>query len=159
MLENIANLSKKEQKVEIHNRLWNKMHSLLSRIDCIPEHNQSQTLNTEECPLDLPEQLANEFQEFLKNLFIDLSGPNAPLEKLTDSWYFKYAGWANRYKEDAEYAYEDAKRRTLWEIVTQSNNQDIILYKQSQARLAEYMLKAMAKDFLEDAVGDDSLHL
>lgn len=157
MLENIANLSLNEQKVEIHKLLCNKMHSLLSRIDCIPEHNQAQRLNVDECPLELPEQLANEFHDYLKSLYIELAGPNAPLEKLTDSWYFNYAGWANCYKEDAEYAYEDANRRTLWEIVTQSNNQDIILYKQSQVRLAEYMLKAMAKDFLEDAVGDDSL--
>lgn len=154
---NTAKQSLKDQNVEIKELVLKKIQSLISRIDCNPDHNTSQTLNTEECPLDLPDQLANEFHDYLKNLYIELAGPNAPLEKLTDSWDIKYAGWANRYKEDAEYDYENAQRRTLKEIVTQSNNEDIIFYKQSQVRLAEYTLKAMAKDFLEDAIGDDSL--
>lgn len=150
MIDNFSNLSQKDKKEAINQLLRDKITSLLARIDCHPEHNTAEVLDKNECPLDLPEQLLHEFHEFLKPIFIEIKGANANLEEITDSW-LKYASWAIRYKDDATFAYEDAERRTLLERITRTNSKDILLYKQAQYRLAEYMLRAMARDFLEDA--------
>ncbi len=102
--------------------------------------------------------MSKEFYDYLKSLYLEIKGPEAPLEKLTDS-YLKYIQYAVRYKTDSEIAYQDAQRRTLWEQITNSNNEDILAYKQAQYRYAEYLLRALAKDFLEDVVGDDTFLL
>lgn len=77
---------------------------------------------------------------------------------MTDS-QLKYIEYAVKYKADSDTAYEDAKRRTLWERITNNNHPDIIQYLQCQHRYAEYLLRALAKDFLEDVVDDDTFIL
>lgn len=146
------------EKKEIIGNLKSKVLTLLSRIDDSSSDSNQQTLNVEEIPLDLPEQLAKEFYDYLKSLYLELQGPDAPVQKLTDS-YLKYVQYAIQYKTDSEIAYQDAQRRTLWERITNSNHEDILAYKQAQFRYAEYLLRALAKDFLEDVVGDDTFLL
>lgn len=146
------------EKKEIIGNLKSKVLTLLSRIDDSSSDSNQQTLNIEECPLDFPEQLSKEFYDYLKSLYLELQGPDAPVQKLTDS-YLKYVQYAIQYKSDSEIAYQDAQRRTLWERITNSNNEDILAYKQAQFRYAEYLLRALAKDFLEDVVGDDTFLL
>lgn len=146
------------EKKEIIGKLKVKVFALLRRIDDSLSDSTEQTLNIEECPLDFPEQLSKEFYDYLKSLYLEIKGPEAPVQKLTDS-YLKYVQYAIQYKSDSEIAYQDAQRRTLWERITNSNNEDILAYKQAQFRYAEYLLRALAKDFLEDVVGDDTFLL
>ena len=146
------------EKKEIIGKLKVKVFALLRRIDDSLSDSTEQTLNIEECPLDFPEQLSKEFYDYLKSLYLEIKGPEAPVQKLTDS-YLKYVQYAIQYKSDSEIAYQDAQRRTLWERITNSNHEDILAYKQAQFRYAEYLLRALAKDFLEDVVGDDTFLL
>lgn len=143
---------------EIKELLKSKILYLLSQIDGHIIDNKSQVLNKEECPLDYPERLAKEFLDYLKSLYIELNGPEAPLEKLTDS-QLKFLEFGVHFKADSELAYQDAVRRTIWERITNSNHEDINNYVHAQHRYAEYLLRALAKDFLEDVVGDDSFLL
>lgn len=146
------------EKQEIINKLKVEVLSLLQRIDDTKIDSNVQDLNVEEYPLNYPEQLAQEFLDFLKSFFVELKGLDAPLDKLTDS-QIKYIEYGVHFKADSELAYQDAQRKTLWERITNSNHEDIQAYMQAQHRYAEYLLRALAKDFLEDAVGDDTFLL
>lgn len=148
----------KKSKKEIHDLLRTEILSLLNRIEESIVDEKCQNLDIKACPLDMPEQLAKEFLEYLKPLFIEMKGSEASLEKLTDS-QIKYIEYAVHYKADSDIAYQDAQRRTLWERIMNSNNEDILRYKQCQYRYAEYLLRALAKDFLEDVVDDDTFIL
>lgn len=156
MTEKTTNMHARMTSSEIRDMVQEKMHSLLSQVEKKDHYETPEVLDEEDIPLYLPTLLARQFYDFLKQLFIELKGPNAPLEKLNDS-LLKHVSWAIRYEDDAKFAYEDAERRTLWERLTRTNHEDIETYTYAQYRYTEYVLKAMAIDFLEDVTGNDRL--
>lgn len=146
------------KKSEIQDSLRIKINSLLNKIEEAIVDDESQVLDVAMCPLDMPEKLAMEFLDYLKQLLVDLKCFDVRIDQLTDS-QLKYIEYAVKYKADSDIAYQDAQRRTLWERITNSNNEDILIYKQCQLRYAEYLLRALAKDFLEDVVDDETFIL
>ena len=134
---------------KVYEMVGRKRMELLSRIDDSEEGNKTEVLDVNECPLDMPRQLAEEYYDFLKDIYLKVKGPDAPINKLTDSWY-KYYEWAINYKHDSEIAYYEAQTRNLWERITSTNHKDIWYYKQCQYRYAEYLLIVLWKDFIED---------
>lgn len=134
---------------KINEMVWRKKSELLARIDDSEEGNKKEVLDVNECPLDMPKQLAEEYFDFLQDIYLKVKGPDAPLKKLTDSWY-KYYEWAVNYKHESEIAYYEAESRNLWERITSTNHKDVWYYKQCQYRYTEYLLEVLRRDFIEE---------
>ncbi len=134
---------------KINEMVWQKKSELLARIDDSEEGNKKEVLDVNECPLDMPKQLAEEYFDFLQVIYLKVKGPDAPLKKLVDSWY-KYYEWAVNYKHDSEIAYYEAESRNLWERITSTNHKDVWYYKQCQYRYTEYLLEVLRRDFIEE---------
>lgn len=134
---------------KINEMVWSKKSELLARIDDSEEGNKKEVLDVNECPLDMPKQLAEEYFDFLQDIYLKVKGPDAPTHKLTDSWH-KYYEWAVNYKHETEIAYYEAESRNLWERITSTNHKDIWYYKQCQYRYTEYLLEVLRRDFIEE---------
>lgn len=99
---------------------------------------------------ELPLKVEAEYYDFLKELWAEVA-PNdsRSLEDILDKRHLSELMTEDD-REGLKYAYDDAKRRTLWERVTQSNHKDVTFYKGLLQVYAEELLNCMRVDFIED---------
>lgn len=99
---------------------------------------------------DLPLKVESEYYDFLKKLWVEIT-PDDPrtLENILDKRHLSELLTEDD-REGLKYAYDDAKRRTLWERVTLSNHKDVTFYKGLLQVYAEELLNCMRIDFIED---------
>ncbi len=99
---------------------------------------------------ELPLQIEEEYYEFLKDLWgkIDVSGKYS-LEDILDKRHLSVLMTGDD-REDIRYAYDDAKRVTLWERVTKNNHKDVTFYKGLLEEYARELLLCLRRDFIED---------
>lgn len=98
----------------------------------------------------LPLKVEAEYYDYLKELWNEVA-PNdsRSLEDILDKRHLSELLTEDD-REGLKYAYYDAKRRTLWERVTQSNHKDVTFYKGLLHVYAEELLNCMRIDFIED---------
>lgn len=99
---------------------------------------------------ELPLKVEAEYYDYLNELWIEVA-PNdsRSLEDILDKRHLSELLTEDD-REGLKYAYDDAKRRTLWERVTQSNHKDVTFYKGLLQVYAEELLNCMRIDFIED---------
>ena len=99
---------------------------------------------------DLPLQVESEYFDFLKSLWekIDVQGKYT-LEDILDKRHISVLMTEDD-REGINYAYDDAKRITLWERVTKSNHKDVTFYKGLLEEYARELLLCLRCDFIED---------
>ena len=99
---------------------------------------------------ELPLQIEEEYYEFLKDLWgkIDVSGKYS-LEDILDKRHLSVLMTGDD-REGIRYAYDDAKRVTLWERVTKTNHKDVTFYKGLLEEYARELLLCLRCDFIED---------
>lgn len=98
----------------------------------------------------LPLKVEAEYYDYLNELWNEVA-PNdsRSLEDILDKRHLSELLTEDD-REGLKYAYDDAKRRTLWERVTQSNHKDVTFYKGLLHVYAEELLNCMRIDFIED---------
>ena len=103
-----------------------------------------------EYSLDLPKQIEAEYYDYLKSLWAEIA-PNDPrsFEDLLDKRHLSELMTEDD-RERIQHAYNDAKRRSLWERLTKSNHEDVTFYKAALKIYTEELLLALRCDFLED---------
>lgn len=107
----------------------------------------------EEYPKDLPLKILAEYRTFLENLwkeYVSEEQKDTPLV-LDERKLKKFMTDDDR--ENVEYAYEDATKRTLWERLTKSNHKDVTFYKGLLQEYTRDLLLVMRNDFLEEITG------
>lgn len=99
---------------------------------------------------ELPRQIEAEYFEYLKEVWTEVS-PNdsRSLEDILDKRHISMLITIND-REEIKHAYNDAKRQTLWERLTKSNNKDVTYYKGLLKVYTEELLNCMRIDFIED---------
>lgn len=99
---------------------------------------------------DLPLQIEEEYYVFLKDLWgkIDVNGTHS-LEDILDKRHLSVL-MTDDDREGIRYAYDDAKRVTLWERVTKTNHKDVTFYKGLLEEYARELLLCLRCDFIED---------
>lgn len=99
-------------------------------------------------PQDLPLKIENEFREFLKEQWSKFSDAPLVLEEQKLRWLITQDD-----REAIDEAYKNAKRRTLWERITNSNHPDVTYYKGLLYEYTKDLLMVMRHDFLEELTG------
>ena len=99
---------------------------------------------------ELPLQIEEEYYRYLKDLWerIDVNGKYS-LEDILDKRHLS-ALMTDDDREGIRYAYNDAKRVTLWEKVTKTNHKDVTFYKGLLEEYARELLLCLRCDFIED---------
>lgn len=99
---------------------------------------------------ELPLKVEAEYRAFLEGLWAEIA-PNDPrtLDDILDKGHIRDLVTEDD-REGVRRAYEDAKRRTLWERVTKSNYKDVAHYKALLRVYAQELLSSLRVDFVED---------
>ncbi|MBR6592356.1 MAG: hypothetical protein IKK81_07040 [Prevotella sp.] len=99
---------------------------------------------------ELPLKIEEEYYEFLKDLWgkIDVAGKYS-LEDILDKRHLSIL-MTDDDRESIRYAYDDAKRITLWERVTKTNHKDVTFYKGLLEEYTRELLLCLRCDFIED---------
>lgn len=102
---------------------------------------------------DFPLRVEAEYRTFLEELWKEV----APEELKKVPFVFEEQKlrelMTERDREDVKYAYKDAKERTLWEIITKTNHEDVALYKNLLMKYTCDLMYVMRHDFLEEVTG------
>lgn len=110
-------------------------------------HDRPETIG--DYTVDLPHKIENEYREFLKTEWAKISDPPLVLEEQKLRTLSTEAD-----RESIEKAYKDAKTRTLWERITNSNHTDVTYYKGLLYKYTTHLLSVMRIDFLEEITGN-----
>jgi len=97
---------------------------------------------------DLPLKIESEFREYLTELWKEYSDAPLVLEEQKLRWLMTEDD-----REAIDAAYKDAKRITLWERITKSNNEDVTCYRGLLYEYTKDLLMVMRTDFLEEITG------
>lgn len=102
----------------------------------------------------LPLEIEAEYFEFLKELWGEIA-PNDPRsinDILDEKKLRKLMTDDNR--EEVDIAFEDAKKRTIWERLFTTNYKDVDVFRSTLADYAKDLLLVMRCDFLEEVTGN-----
>lgn len=103
-----------------------------------------------EYDLELPLRIEAEYKESLRELWIEIApNDNRNFEALFDKPEIREAITADD-RESIAYAYRDAKSRTLWERITNTNHRDVTYYKGLLEEYTRELLFCMRHDFIEE---------
>lgn len=99
---------------------------------------------------DLPKAIESEYYDYLKGLWAELN-PDASVrfEDIINKRHISELATQDD-REGLKYAYDDAKRITLWERLTKSNHEDVTYYKGLLKEYAKELLDCLRCDFIED---------
>ena len=98
---------------------------------------------------DLPLKIEDEFRQYLAELWKQYSDKPLVLEEQKLRWLMTEDD-----REAIDVAYKDAKRVTLWERITKSNQEDVTYYKGLLYAYTKDLLMVMRHDFLEEITGN-----
>ena len=99
---------------------------------------------------ELPLEIEAEYYEFLKKLWTEVAPSDSrSLDEILDKRHLRDLMTAGN-REETNHAYDNAQRRTLWERITKSNHNDVILYKALLKDYSDELLTCMRVDFVED---------
>lgn len=99
---------------------------------------------------ELPLKVEAEYRDFLESLWAEIA-PNdsRSLDDILNRGHIKDMVTEDD-REGVGQAYNEAKRRTLWERITKSNYKDVAYYKGLLQLYAKKLLCSMRIDFVED---------
>ena len=103
--------------------------------------------------LELPLRIEAEYREFLKKLWEEIA-PNdsRAIDEILEEKKLRNLMTEDD-RESLNYAYEKAKKQTLWERITKTNNKDVTVYKACLKEYTAELLLCMRLDFLEEVTG------
>lgn len=140
------------KKTDIGNMCLNRQQELLEKYFGNLVHEAAVTMpeTIGKYDMELPKRIEAEYFEFLKKLWEEVA-PNDS-RRLEDVLDKKHLGdlMTEDDREGLRYAYDDAKRRTIWERISKSNHKDVTYYKGLLKVYAEELLDCMRMDFMED---------
>ena len=100
--------------------------------------------------LELPRQVEEEYNAYLKALWAEIAPEGAPsFEDIIDKRHISDL-MTDDDREIIKPAYDDAVRKTLWERLTKTNHEDVTYYKALLKRYTKELLLALRCDFVED---------
>lgn len=100
-------------------------------------------------PKDLPEKLIAEFKSYLQSILNMMTVNNVNIDTLLNAHGFSLAS-AQKYKDEYELYYDKAHEITLFEKLTNTNENDVIKYKYALYKYTEVVLYSMKQDFIYD---------
>ena len=99
---------------------------------------------------ELPLKIEEEYYNYLKSLWNKIDAKDKPsLEDILEKRHISVL-MTDDDREGIKYAYDDAKRVTLWEKVTKSNYKDVTFYKGLLETYTRELLLCLRCDFIED---------
>lgn len=103
--------------------------------------------------LELPLRIEAEYREFLKKLWEEIA-PNdsRAIDEILEEKKLRNLMTEDD-RESLNYAYEKAKKQTLWERITKTNHKDVTVYKACLKEYTAELLLCMRLDFLEEVTG------
>ncbi|MCH5234096.1 MAG: hypothetical protein J1E16_02290 [Muribaculaceae bacterium] len=140
MEKDIENIVREKEKELLEKYFPNGI--TFSLCDPDPEHIGNYTK-------DLPLKIESEFRDFLADLWKDFSDQPLVLEEVN-----LRKNLTENLRDKVEEAYKDAERITLWERITNSNNEDVTFYKGLLYNYTKELLMIMRLDFLEEITGN-----
>lgn len=102
---------------------------------------------------DLPAKIAEEYRQYLADLWKEYSAEPLVLEEQKLRWMMTEAD-----RRALDQAYDDARTVTLWERITHTNHQDVTYYKGLLLEYTRSLLQIMRLDFLEEITGHPLSH-
>ena len=139
-------------KEDIKNKCLAMQQTLLDKYfgNIIHEAAVEQPETIGEYTQELPLEIEAEYYEFLKKLWPEVAPDDSrSLDEILGKRHLRDLMTAGN-REETNHAYDNAQRRTLWERITKSNHEDVILYKALLKDYTDGLLTCMRVDFVED---------